>query len=166
LHSSPRKQWQHFQTQPQFISAFSKFHGVESENAYFVIRELEKVCLMMRILQLKDDDVRLHIVPFFLKDLTKKWIYNLAVDSITLWNDFVKIILKKFYPIHETTLIKKNISSSKNLVNLFEGTLNVSKTSLLNVLIMATMPNSLQRFRLLNQDLLRNHVPRKILAKG
>jgi len=33
--------------------------------------------------QLRDDVVRLHFVLFSLKDLAKKWLYSLVVDSIT-----------------------------------------------------------------------------------
>ena len=67
------------------------------------------MCLMMRIPQLGDDPVRLRFIPFSLKDLAKKWLYSLAVDSVTAWDDFVKAFLKKFYPIHKTALIRKNI---------------------------------------------------------
>ena len=63
----------------------------------------------MRIPQLGDDAIRLHFIPFSLKDLAKKWLYSLAVDSVTTWDDFVKAFLKKFYLIHKTALIRKNI---------------------------------------------------------
>jgi len=63
----------------------------------------------MRIPQLGDDAVRLHFIPFSLKDLTKKWLYSLSVDSVTTWDNFIKTFLKKIYPIHKTTLIRKNI---------------------------------------------------------
>ena len=63
---------------------------MEFEDAYFFIREFEKVCLMMCIPQLGDDAVRLRFIPFFLKDLAKKWQYSLAIDSITTWEDFIK----------------------------------------------------------------------------
>jgi len=33
----------------------------------------------------------------------------LVVDSVTTWEDFVKVFLKKFYPIHKTALIRKNL---------------------------------------------------------
>ena len=71
----------------------------ESEDAYFFIREFEEVCLMMRISQLTEDAVRLRFIPFALKDIAKKWLYNLPVSSISSWDDFVKVFLKKFYPI-------------------------------------------------------------------
>jgi len=86
-----------------------KFHSLESEDAYFFVRKFEEVCLMMQISQLGDDVVRLRFIPFSLKDLDKKWLYSLAVNSVTTWDDFVKAFLKKFYPIHKIALIRMNI---------------------------------------------------------
>ena len=64
---------------------------------------------MMRILQLGEDAVRLRFIPFALKDMAKKWLYNLAISSISSWDDFVKVFLKKFYPIYKTALIREII---------------------------------------------------------
>ena len=64
---------------------------------------------MMRIPQLGDDVVRLRFLPFSLKDLAKKWLYSLAVDSVIMWDNFVNAFLKKFCRIHKTALIRKNI---------------------------------------------------------
>jgi len=105
----PEANGNNFELKPQFINTLSKFHGLESEDAYFFVREFEEVCLLMCITQLGDDVVRLRFIPFSLKDLTKKWLYSLAIDSVTTWDDFVKAFLKKFYPIHKTVLIRKNI---------------------------------------------------------
>ena len=98
-----------FELKPQFINTLPKFHGLESEDAYFFIREFEKVCLMMKILYLADDAIRLRFISFALKDLAKKWLYSLAAYSITFWDGFIKVFLKKFYPIHKTALVRKNI---------------------------------------------------------
>jgi len=73
-----------FKIKPQFINTLPHYHGLESKDAYFFIREFEEVSLIMRIPQLGDDAVRLHVVPFTLKDLAKKWLYNLVENSITL----------------------------------------------------------------------------------
>ena len=102
-----------FELKSQFINTLPKFHGLESEDAYFFIREFEEVCLMMKIPYLIDDAVRLRFIPFALKDLAKKWLYSLAAGSITSWNGFIKVFLKKFYPIHKTALVWKNIMQFK-----------------------------------------------------
>jgi len=65
---------------------------------------------MMTIPHLADDAIRLRFVPFTLKDLAKKWLYSLVASSITSWDGFIKVFLKKFYPIHKITLVRKNIT--------------------------------------------------------
>ena len=62
---------------------------------------------------LVNDPIWLRFVPFALKDLVKKWLYSLAIGSITSWDDFIKIFLKKFYLILKTALIRKNIMQFK-----------------------------------------------------
>ena len=68
---------------------------------------------MMKILYLVDDAIRLRFVSFALKDLAKKWLYSLAASSITSEDGFIKVFLKKFYPIHKTVLVRKNIMQFK-----------------------------------------------------
>ena len=67
-----------FEFKPQFINTLPKYHDLESEDAYFFIREFEEVCLMMRIPQLGDDVVSLRFMPFAFKDLAKKRLYSLG----------------------------------------------------------------------------------------
>ena len=94
----PEANRNNFELKPQFINTLPKFHGLESKDAYFFVREFEEVCLMMRIPQLGDNAFRLCFIPFSLKDLAKKWLYSLAVDSITTWDDFVKGLLEEILP--------------------------------------------------------------------
>ena len=56
-----------FELKPQFINTLPKFHGLESEDAYFFIREFEEVCLMMKIPHLADDAIMLRFVPSLLR---------------------------------------------------------------------------------------------------
>jgi len=102
-----------FELKLQFINILLKYHGLESEYDTFSLENLKSCILMMRISQLGDNSVRLCFIPFALKDLAKKWLYSLVVDSITSWNDFVKAFLKKLYPIHKIALIWKNIMQLK-----------------------------------------------------
>jgi len=124
-----------FELKSQFINTLPKFHGLESEDTYFFIREFEKVCLMIKISHLIDDTIRLRFVPFALKNLAKKWLYSLTASSITSWDGFIKVFLIIQF-IRPLSLGRTSCSSRKNLVNCFGGTLNASKTSLSNVLIM------------------------------
>jgi len=87
-----------FELKPQFINILLKYHGLESEYAYFFIREFEEVSLVIRMPQLGDDSMRLRFVSFVLKNLVKKWLYSLAAESFTLWDDFFQGLLKEILP--------------------------------------------------------------------
>ena len=65
-----------FELKSQFINTLPTFHSLESEDAYFFIREFEEVCLMISIHHLGDDVARLHFIPFTLNDLANKWLYS------------------------------------------------------------------------------------------
>ena len=70
-----------FELKPQYINTLPKFHGFESEDAYFFTREFEEACLMIKIPSLGVDAIKLRFVPFSLKDLAKKWLYSLEAGS-------------------------------------------------------------------------------------
>ena len=106
LHSASWGRRQQLWTKSQLINTLPKYHKLESEDAYFFIRKFEEVCVMMKMQQLGDDAVKLRFAPFALKDLAKKWLY-----SITSWDDFAKVFLKKFYPIHKIALIRKKYNA-------------------------------------------------------
>ena len=50
---------------------------------------------------------RRHKIFFAFKNIAKKWLYTLLVGSLSSWDDFVKVFLKKFNPIYKTALIRK-----------------------------------------------------------
>ena len=79
-----------------------KFYGSESEDAYIFIREFEEVCAMIQIQQLTEHVIKLCFIPFALKDTAKKWLYSLTTHSISTWEGFVTLFLKKFFPRHKT----------------------------------------------------------------
>ena len=63
----PDKSIDQFELKSQYINTLPKFHGFESEDAYFFVREFEEVCLMMKIANLGVDAIKLRFVPFALK---------------------------------------------------------------------------------------------------
>ena len=74
------------------------------------ISEFEEVCVMLMIQQLTEDAVKLCFIPFALKYNAKKWLYSLNTNSITTWEEFVTIFLKKYFPRHKTTKIRNELN--------------------------------------------------------
>ena len=73
-----------FELKLQYINTLPKFHGFDSEDACFFIREFEEVCLMMKIPSLGVDAIKLQFVLFSLKNLAKKWLYSLEAGLILM----------------------------------------------------------------------------------
>ena len=99
-----------YEIKPHFINMLPRFSGLESEDAYVFISEFEQLCSMMRLQQLSDDAIKLRFVPFALKDNAKKWLYSIPTNSITTWEEFTKVFLKKFYPNHKTARYRNEIN--------------------------------------------------------
>jgi len=60
----PKDESKSFEIKPQFINTLHKYFSLESEDAYFFIREFEEVSLMMKIPQLGEDVIKIRFVPF------------------------------------------------------------------------------------------------------
>ena len=50
------------------------------------------------------------LIPFALKDSAKRWVYGLATNSVTSWNDFVRLFLGKYFPNAKTDKLKNEIN--------------------------------------------------------
>ena len=57
-----------------------------------------------------DDDVKLRLFLFSLKDRAYLWLNTLPANSITLWEQMVTKFLNKYFPVHKTNVIRKEIS--------------------------------------------------------
>ena len=88
---------------------------MEKEDTYFFVRKFEEVCAMIKLQQLSDDAIKLRFISFALRDGAKKWLYSLPIDSISTWNDFVKVFLKKYFPHHKTQQLRKEINGFKQV---------------------------------------------------
>ena len=87
---------------------FPKFTGLK--DAYLSLREFEEVCSMMHFPNILIDVVRTKLIPFALKDSTKPQMYGLAANSVTFWNDFVRLFLRKYFPNAKTVKLRNEIN--------------------------------------------------------
>ncbi|XP_074342937.1 uncharacterized protein LOC141680673 [Apium graveolens] len=99
-----------FEIKGHHISMLPKFTGSEGEDPYLFIHEFEEVCALQKLQQLTEDSIRLRLINFALKENAKKWLYSLPVNSISTWEGFVVIFLKKYFPNHKTTRLTNEIN--------------------------------------------------------
>ena len=96
---------------PYLMPLLPTFHGMESENPYTHIRELEEVCNTFKEDTTTLDLMRLKIFPFTLKDKAKIWLNSLRPRTIRNWTEMQAEFLKKFFSTHRTNRLKRQISA-------------------------------------------------------
>lgn len=87
-----------------------KFTGSDGEDLYLFLHEFEEVCALQKLRHFSEDSIRLRLINFALKENAKKCLYSLPVNSISTWEGFVVIFLKKYFPNHKTTRITNEIN--------------------------------------------------------
>jgi len=97
-----------FELRLHYTQILSKLTGLEDTHLF--LREFEEVCFMMHFSNIPIDVVRMKLIPFILKDSTKCWMYGLAANSVTSWNDFVRLFLRKYFPNAETIKLRNKIN--------------------------------------------------------
>ena len=73
------------------------------------MREFEEVCSMMHF-SIIPIDVWMKLIPFALKDSAKCWMYSLAINSVTSWNDFARLFWRKYSPDAKTIMLRNEIN--------------------------------------------------------
>jgi hypothetical protein len=100
-----------FRFKPGMIALLPNFHGLESESAYSFLKDFEDVCVTFNDQQCTNEIVKLKLFPFSLKDKAKIWLHNLKPRSIGTWQELQTEFLKKFFPAHKTTALKRQIQN-------------------------------------------------------
>ena len=98
-----------FNFKPGMIPLIPHFHGMDSENPYLHIKEFEEVCSTFMDRTCTEEVIRLKLFPFSLKDKAKTWLNSLRPRTIGTWQEMQTEFLKKFFPIHRTNALKRQI---------------------------------------------------------
>ena len=97
-----------FELRPHYTQMLLKFTGLEY--AYLFSREFEEVCSMIYFPNILVDVVRMKLIPFALKDFAKHWMYGSAANSVTSWDDFLKLFLRKYFSNAKTVKLGNKIN--------------------------------------------------------
>ncbi|XP_071713221.1 uncharacterized protein [Rutidosis leptorrhynchoides] len=104
-----------FELRPQLISILPNYRGMATEEPYEHITEFNEICTTNQVNGFIDEEVRLHLFPYSLRDKAKHWFLSLPARSITTWAVMKKIFLKEFYPISKTLDMRMQIKSFRKL---------------------------------------------------
>ena len=99
------------------VSLLPQFHGIGNENPFTHIKDFEEVSHTFHEGNTSIELMRLKLFPFTLKDKAKLWFNSLRPQSIRSWSKLQTTFLKKFFPTHSTSVLKRQITNFEALDN-------------------------------------------------
>ncbi|XP_027156915.1 uncharacterized protein LOC113758083 [Coffea eugenioides] len=102
-----------FELKSGLIHLLPTFHGLSGEEPHKHIQEFDVVCSSMKPPRITEEQIKLRVFPFSLKNAGKDWLYYLPAGSITTWAQLKKKFLEKFFLASRVASLRKEICSIK-----------------------------------------------------
>lgn len=99
-----------FEICPATISMLPSFHGLDRESAHTHLRKFP-VCNTFKNQNINADGICFCLFP--LHDSTTRWLDSFPPKSITSWDEQIKKIMSKYYPVNVTNSMRKAIQEFK-----------------------------------------------------
>jgi hypothetical protein len=99
-----------FEIKSSTINLLNSFHGLPNEDPYRHLDYFLSVCSTIRVPQFTEDDLKLRMFPFSLKDKARSWFNSLEPNSIHSWAEMQMKFLKKYFPMGKTSDIRRAIT--------------------------------------------------------
>ncbi|KAI5312350.1 hypothetical protein L3X38_041523 [Prunus dulcis] len=98
-----------FELKSGMIHLLPTYYGNTTEDPYMHIKQFFEICATIKIQSLDDEQIKMRLFPFSLKDKAKSWLYSLPNASIHTWEELSNRFLQKFFPAQKTNKIRKEI---------------------------------------------------------
>ncbi|XP_034218971.1 LOW QUALITY PROTEIN: uncharacterized protein LOC117630344 [Prunus dulcis] len=98
-----------FELKSGMIHLLPTYYGNTTEDPYMHIKQFFEICATIKIQDLDDEQIKMRLFPFSLKDKAKSWLYSLPNASIHTWEELSNKFLQKFFPAQKTNKIRKEI---------------------------------------------------------
>ncbi|XP_050233121.1 uncharacterized protein LOC126681618 [Mercurialis annua] len=91
----------------QLLESCCQFYGLESEDPNAHLSKFTEVCNTFKIHNVTEDQIKLCLVPFSLRDKARNWIQSLPSTSITTWKQLAQAFLNKYFSRGKTARMTK-----------------------------------------------------------
>ena len=98
-----------FELKLSVLNYLPTFYELENENSYNHQNDFHAVCQTFKYENFSDDDVKLILFPFSLKDRARSWLNTLPANSITSWEQMIRKFFNKYFSVHKTNVICREI---------------------------------------------------------
>ena len=101
-----------FELKSSLIHLLPTFHGLAKEDPYQHLKDFQAACSTSKPNNMTEEQVKLRVFPFTVKDAAKQWLFDLPSGSITEWGQLSKAFLKKFFPVSRASELRRKISNA------------------------------------------------------
>ena len=91
------------------LNYLSTFYGLENEDAHNHLNDFHVVCQTFKDENFTYKDGKLRLFSFSLKDRPHSRFNTLPANSITSWEQVVTKFLNKYFSVHKTNIIHREI---------------------------------------------------------
>ncbi|KAH9792897.1 hypothetical protein KPL71_004332 [Citrus sinensis] len=81
-----------FELKPSVLNCLPTFYGLENEDPYNHLNDFHVICQTFKYENFSDDDVKLRLFSFSLKDRARSWLNTLPDNSIASWEQMNRTI--------------------------------------------------------------------------
>ena len=99
-----------FELKFSVLNCLPTFYDLEIEDPYNHLNDFHAICQTFNYENFSDDNIKLRLFPFSLKDRARSRFNTLSANSITSWEQMVTKFLNKYFPVHKINDIHKVIS--------------------------------------------------------
>ncbi|XP_075640377.1 uncharacterized protein LOC142612142 [Castanea sativa] len=107
----PTIQANNFEIKPaiiQMIQQTVQFGGLSQEDPNVHIANFLEICDTFKHNGVIDNEIRLRLFPFSLRDKAKVWLNSLPTGIITTWEELAQKFLAKYFPPAKTAKLRRN----------------------------------------------------------
>jgi hypothetical protein len=101
----------HYDLKPNIIQMLPFFYGLEHENPYSNVKKFKNICATTKFQNFSEEVVHHRLFPIFLHDRAMEWLDSNAPRSITSWEELLKQLYNKFFPMSRVNEARKEINS-------------------------------------------------------
>ena len=99
-----------FELKSSLMRHIPKYHGLSIEDPNKHLKEFEVVCSSMTPVNVNGNILKMKAFPFSLLEKARDWLYELALGTVTSWENMKRAFLEKNFPTSRVILLRKRIS--------------------------------------------------------
>ncbi|XP_021808096.1 uncharacterized protein LOC110751879 [Prunus avium] len=98
-----------YELKSSYLNMLPSFYGLPNEDPLTHIKDIFNVVSSFLLTGVTEDQLRMRVFPYILKDKTKYWLNSLKPGSLTTWAAIQKKFLEKYFSTQKTDMLRDKI---------------------------------------------------------